>query len=86
MALSTMIGVATRAARNCLQISVPLMPRQAQIHQHQVGLQGNGHLEALAAVAGLDRAKAFLFQHHPDRVAQAFIVVDHENRLHCGHT
>src|ERR1019366_1898044 len=57
-------------------------PRQAQIHQHQVGLQGKRDLEAFTTVASLHRAKSILFQHHPDRVAQAFVVVDHENRLH----
>ena len=37
---------------------------------------------SIASVTRLDRSKAFLLQHDTNRVAQAFVVVNHENRLH----
>ena len=46
----------------------------------------HGLFKAAAAVAGQDRSKAFLLEHHADGVAQAFVVVDHENRLHSIHS
>ena len=36
-----------------------------------------------APIAHEDGTKALLFQHDADGVAQAFVVVNYENRLHC---
>ena len=35
-------------------------------------------------VAHQDRAEAFLLKHYTNGVTQAFIVVNHEDCLHCG--
>jgi hypothetical protein len=53
-----------------------------QVHQHHIGLQGDRLIEAAASVAHQHGAEAFLLEHHADGVAQAFVVVNHENRLH----
>ena len=48
MALSTMIGVATLRGAQLLADLGAAHAGQAQVHQHQVGLQGDGLVEALA--------------------------------------
>ena len=54
---------------------------QPQIHQDQVGLAGDGLIETVPAVAGNNRAKAVLLQHHGDGVAQGLEFTTPESRL-----
>ena len=57
---------------------------QAQIHQHQVGLEQQRFLVAGPAIRHQDGAETLLLQHDADGVAQAFVVVDHQDSLHAG--
>ena len=57
--------------------------RQPQIHQDQVGLEQQGFFVTGAAIRHQHGAKAFLLEHHADGVAQALVVVDHQNGLHA---
>ena len=82
MALNTMIGVLTLRGAQLLADFGAAHAGQAQIHQHQVGLGVTALSNPLRPSPARTRPKTFLLQHHADGVAQAFIVVDHENRLH----
>ena len=58
--------------------------RQAQIDQHQIGLKQQGFLIARPAILHQDGAEPLLLQHHAYGVAEAFVVVDHQDGLHAG--
>src|SRR5262249_55478836 len=59
-------------------------PRQPQVYQNEIRLEQQGLLETIATVLDQNGAEALLLEQHPDGVAQALIVVDHENGLHAS--
>ena len=77
-----MMGVFTWAARSCLQISVPLMPGRRRSTRTRSGLSVTALSNPARPSPDQHGAKAFLLEHHADGVAQAFVVVDHEDGLH----
>ena len=60
----------------------PILQLHAQINQNQFGLQFDGSLEARPSVAGEHRLEAFALQDHTQGVADARIVVDHQDFIH----
>ncbi len=65
-----------------MQISVPLMPGRRRSTSTRSGLMVTAFSKPARPSPDQHGAEALLLQHHADGVAQAFVVVDHENGLH----
>jgi hypothetical protein len=60
----------------------PVHAGEPEIDQREVGLEQQRFLVAFVAVGNLDGAKALAFEHDPDGVTQALVVIDYQNGLH----